>query len=62
VVKNNLQARLNNGENSTGIGLKNLKTRYELISEISPQFTLTENEYIAKIPLIQDQYAPSFNY
>jgi two-component system, LytTR family, sensor kinase len=54
VVSNNLQKRLNEEENSTGIGLKNLKTRYEMISLIEPEFVQTEAEYIAKIPLISD--------
>jgi two-component system, LytTR family, sensor kinase len=54
VVSNNLQKRLNEDENSTGIGLKNLKTRYEMISLIEPEFVQTEAEYIAKIPLIRD--------
>lgn len=52
-VSNNLQVRPPES-NSTGIGLKNLKTRYELISENEPQFVLTQTEYIAKIPLINE--------
>lgn len=62
IVKNNLQKRLNGENNSTKIGLKNLCTRYEIISDNIPEFTVTENEYIAKIPLIVDQYAPSYHY
>ncbi len=55
IVSNNLQKRLNEEEdNSTGIGLKNLKTRYEMISLIEPEFVQTEAEYIAKIPLINE--------
>jgi sensor histidine kinase YesM len=53
IVSNNLQRRKDEG-NSIGIGLKNLQTRYELISENTPEFLVTDNEYIAKIPLIVD--------
>jgi two-component system, LytTR family, sensor kinase len=53
IVSNNLQKR-NSENNSTGVGLKNLTNRYELISESLPEFVLTTDEYIAKIPLIQE--------
>lgn len=50
-VVNNLQPKIKNYE-SKGVGLVNLKKRYELLGEKSPQFTVTENEYISNIPLI----------
>lgn len=52
VVKNNLQLRSHNG-NSTGIGLKNLKERYAVMTDYTPEFFTTKDEYIAKIPLIE---------
>ncbi len=38
----------------SGIGLENLRKRYSQITEIAPSFTSTGNEYIAKIPLLND--------
>lgn len=52
IIKNNLQLRGSNGD-STGIGLKNLKERYKVVSELQPEFLATHDEYIAKIPLIE---------
>jgi LytS/YehU family sensor histidine kinase len=52
VVTNNLQPKIK-GADSKGVGLSNLKKRYELLGEKLPQFSVTEKEYIAKIPLIK---------
>lgn len=51
VVENNLQLR-DQEENSTGIGLNNLKERYKLMTDHKPEFIVTEKLYVAKIPLI----------
>ncbi len=51
LIKNNLQPKFRNNE-SKGIGLENLKKRYKLISGIEPEFILHQNEYVAKLPLI----------
>ena len=51
-VKNNLQSREENIV-STGIGLENLKQRYELLSNLNPEFIIENDHYIAKLPLIQ---------
>jgi sensor histidine kinase YesM len=51
VVSNNLQPKIK-GADSKGIGLNNLRKRYELLGAKFPQFSITEKEYIAKIPLI----------
>jgi sensor histidine kinase YesM len=51
IVVNNLQPKIK-GANSKGLGLNNLSKRYELLGEDLPQFSITEKEYIAKIPLI----------
>ncbi len=50
-VINNLQPKLNQLY-SKGIGISNLIKRYELLGDKLPQFSLTENEYAAKIPLL----------
>jgi hypothetical protein len=54
VVSNNLQPKIK-GADSKGIGLNNLRKRYELLGEKLPQFSVTEKEYIAKIPLIKPE-------
>lgn len=54
VVKNNLQLKFNK-EESSGIGLKNLKERYNHLTELVPEFYLKNNEYIAKVPLIFEE-------
>lgn len=51
IVENNLQMR-KQVNNSTAIGLKNLRERYKLITRLKPEFIVTDNSYIAKIPLI----------
>ncbi|HBZ26210.1 MAG TPA: hypothetical protein DEO54_08235 [Rikenellaceae bacterium] len=52
-VRNNLQPKVSG--KSTGVGLKNLTKRYALICEQSPVFSVTDNYYIAKIPLIHSE-------
>lgn len=52
VVVNNLQPKIK-GVESKGVGLSNLNKRYELLGEELPQYSVTENEYIAKVPLIK---------
>jgi two-component system, LytTR family, sensor kinase len=54
IIKNNLVPKLS-GVVSKGVGLSNLKKRYEHIFGITPVFLITENEYIAKLPLIEPQ-------
>jgi two-component system LytT family sensor kinase len=53
VVENNLQLR-DQKNDSTGIGLNNLKERYKLMTENSPEFVVTKKSYVAKIPLIKE--------
>ena len=54
IVKNNLQTK-DYIEESTKIGLKNLTERYRHISEISPEFYIRDNEYVAVLPLLNDE-------
>ena len=53
-VKNNLQPKLSAGK-STGIGLSNLKKRYEMIADLKPEFGINDHEYLARIPLIESE-------
>ncbi len=53
IVKNNLQLR-SEKLLSTGIGLQNLMGRYALINNLLPQFTTSLTEYIATVPLIEN--------
>jgi sensor histidine kinase YesM len=52
LVVNNLQPKIKSTD-SKGIGLNNLRKRYELLGSQLSQFTVTEKEYVAKIPLIR---------
>ncbi len=54
VVKNNIQPKISSGK-STGLGLKNLVKRYALISRFEPVFNIENNDYIAKLPLINTE-------
>lgn len=54
VVVNNLQLKIK-GTDSKGIGLNNLRKRYQLLGEDLPEFFVTENEYVAKILLIKPE-------
>lgn len=51
IISNNYQPR-GFVEASTGIGQKNLLARYELLDSELPTFTIEQNKYISKIPLI----------
>jgi sensor histidine kinase YesM len=50
-VSNNLQLR--GGTSSTGIGLKNLKARYKLLTDAAIILENDGKDYVAKIPLIE---------
>ncbi|MBK7171721.1 MAG: histidine kinase [Bacteroidales bacterium] len=52
-IRNNLQAKFS-GSKSTGIGLRNLKKRYEMIAEQQPSFGIENLHYVAKLPLIEN--------
>jgi PAS domain S-box-containing protein len=49
-IVNNLQERESNMI-STGVGLKNITHRYELLELPAPEFYKTETQFVAKIPL-----------
>lgn len=53
-VTNNLQPKLG-PVYSKGIGLENLTRRYIFVAGVSPEYQITQNEYIAKLPLLTAQ-------
>jgi len=54
VVTNRLQPKISTTA-STGVGLKNLTRRYSLITRREPRFTVEDNHYIARLPLINTE-------
>jgi LytS/YehU family sensor histidine kinase len=53
IVRNILQPKLTKEESKTGIGLSNIKKRYALLSNQSPNIIETEKEFIVELPLIK---------
>jgi len=51
-VSNNLQKRESHFA-STGVGLKNIESRYALLCDHKTEFTQTKTEFIARIPLLE---------
>jgi two-component system, LytTR family, sensor kinase len=51
LIENNLQAKMSQAP-GVGVGLKNLITRYSYLSELKPEFKITQTDYIAKLPLL----------
>lgn len=52
VVKNNLQKKRIPLEASSGMGLANIKSRYEFLSQTPVEVLETESEFIVKLPLL----------
>lgn len=53
-VTNNLQPK-QKSDDSVGVGLNNLRKRYDLLGETEPTFTMNNNEFIAILPLLTPQ-------
>ena len=53
VVSNNLQMK-NQVNESTGIGLDNIRNRYKLLSEIPVKVTSNDSNFTVSIPLIDN--------
>lgn len=53
-IINNLNIRETKFD-STGVGLKNISRRYALVTDQSPEFTKTENQFIARLPLLKSE-------
>ncbi len=54
VVANNLQNRENQMV-STGVGLENIRKRYELVSQKNPVFQMKDDKFVAQIPLLANE-------
>jgi len=52
VVRNRLQAR-RTLERRSGVGLENLRKRYALVSDREPRITVTGEEFIVSLPLVE---------
>lgn len=61
VVRNNLQPRLEEIQ-STGTGLKNIESRYSFLSDEKPEFTKTQTEFIARLPLLKVEKHENAHY
>jgi sensor histidine kinase YesM len=61
VVKNVIQPKFSSGV-STRMGQKNLLKRYELLHEELPEFTVENQYYVVKLPLINDDETESTNH
>lgn len=60
IVENNLDKKAYGGE-STSVGLKNLQSRYKLISDKNIVVNEAENLFSVKVPLLTKEYHESFN-
>lgn len=54
IVTNNLKLKFTK-QDSPGIGLTNLRERYMHLTNLKPEFYVKNNEYIAKIPVINEE-------
>ncbi len=52
-ISNTFQPKINQSEPSTGVGLENIKLRYQLLSSKNIEVTQTESEFIVRLPLLQ---------
>lgn len=50
-IKNNIQEKLN--KDSTGIGLSNLKSRYDFLTDKKVEISQVDNQFIVKIPVLE---------
>lgn len=57
IVKNNLQLKSSLSEESTGIGLSNIRKRYELLNNEPVSIEETNDFFIVKLPLIENPQA-----
>ncbi|MGL5892733.1 MAG: tetratricopeptide repeat-containing sensor histidine kinase, partial [Bacteroidia bacterium] len=55
LVSNSLILRKTPESNSTGTGLKNILKRYEILSDQQPEFLLKQNQYLAILPLLEEE-------
>lgn len=53
IISNSFQPKKSTESESTGIGLENIKKRYALLNDLSPQINQTDNEFTVDLPLLQ---------
>ncbi|GAA0879189.1 hypothetical protein GCM10009119_21570 [Algoriphagus jejuensis] len=54
-VSNTFQPKSSQSEPSTGVGLKNIRSRYQLLSKTQPEVIQAKHEYLVKLPLLTIQ-------
>lgn len=54
IIENNYQPRISDN-NSKGMGIKNLTKRYEFLSDKKPEFSIVNDKFIAKLPIIDEE-------
>lgn len=52
-VSNSYQPKFGQNDPSTGVGLKNIKLRYQILSDRQMQVTQNENEFLVRLPLLE---------
>lgn len=52
-VSNTYQPKTSQTEPSTGVGLENIKSRYQLLSQKKPEIIQTENEFLVRLPILK---------
>lgn len=57
IISNNLQLK-SSKENSTGMGLDNIKTRYQLLAQKDILISKNENSFSIQIPLLLNSHSP----
>lgn len=53
LVSNTFQVKLSQSEPFTGVGLNNIKMRYQLLSNRNIEIIQTENEFLVKLPILE---------
>ncbi|MDX5340600.1 MAG: histidine kinase [Cyclobacteriaceae bacterium] len=52
-ISNSYQPKSSQSEPSTGVGLENIRKRYKILSDKSPEIIQTENEFLVRLPLLK---------
>lgn len=52
-VSNTFQPKSSQNEPSTGVGLENIRQRYQILSDQSPSITQKENEFLVRLPFLK---------
>lgn len=52
-VSNTFQPKASQNEPSTGVGLENIRSRYRILSDRTPEIFQSEHEFLVKLPLLK---------